>query len=163
MSQRDFPSIKETAEELKDLLTYEQSAKRRNRLHLLFLIRSGEVKSREEAAARLLVHRNTVWAWLKAYNLGGLAQMLRIGTPGPKPVQTSLPAPVFNALEKQVKAEGFSGYTHAREWLRTAFGRNVPYSTVHKLIRYRLGAKLKRARPRHRKKTTVTPPASPLS
>lgn len=152
MSQRDFPPIKESAEELKDLLTHERSAKRRNRLHLLFLIRSGEVKSREEAAARLIVHRNSVWTWLEAYKAGGLEQMLRIGKTGPKPVQKSLPPPVFNALEKQVRGEGFSGYTHAQEWLRTGFGCDLPYSTVHKLIRYRLSAKLKRARPRHQKK-----------
>jgi len=152
MSQRDFPPINESAEQLKDLLTYEQSAKRRNRLHLLFLIRSGQVQSREEAAARLLVHRNSVWAWLEAYKAGGLEQMLRIGTTGPKPVQKTLPAPVFDALEKQLAAEGFAGYTHAQEWLRTEFGHDVPYSTVHKLIHYRLGAKLKRARPRHQKK-----------
>lgn len=152
MSQRDFPPINESAEQLKNLLTYEQSAKRRNRLHLLFLIRSGQVQSREEAAARLLVHRNSVWAWLEAYKAGGLEQMLRIGRTGPKPVQKSLPVPVFNALEKQVQAEGFAGYTHAQEWLRTEYGRDLPYSTVHKLIRYRLGAKLKRARPRHQKK-----------
>ncbi len=152
MSQRDFPPIKESAEELKDLLTHERSAKRRNRLHLLFLIRSGQVKSREEAAARLLVHRNSVWTWLQAYRAGGLEQMLRIGRTGPKPVQKSLSPPVFNALEKQVRGEGFSGYTHAQEWLRIQFGCDLPYSTVHKLIRYRLGAKLKRARPRHQKK-----------
>ena len=152
MSQRDFPPIDESAEQLKELLIHERSAKRRNRLHLLFLIRSRQVQSREEAAARLLVHRNSVWAWLKAYKAGGLEQMLRIGTTGPKPVQKSLPAPVFNALEKQVEGEGFAGYTHAQEWLRTTFGRDLPYSTVHKLIRYRLGAKLKRARPRHQKK-----------
>lgn len=152
MSQRDFPPISESAEQLKDLLTYEHSAKRRSRLHLLFLIRSGQVNSREEAAARLLVHRNSVWAWLKAYKAGGLEQMLRIGTTGPKPVQTSLPAPVFDALEEQVETKGFAGYTHVQEWLRTKYGRDVPYSTVHKLVRYRLGAKLKRARPRHQKK-----------
>lgn len=152
MSQRDFPPIKESAEQLKDLLTYEPSAKRRNRLHLLFLISSGQVQSREEAAARLLVHRNSVRGWLEAYKAGGLEQMLRIGKTGPKPVQKSLPAPVFNALEKQVEGEGFSGYTHAQEWLRTEYGRDLPYSTVHKLVRYRLGAKLKRARPRHQKK-----------
>jgi hypothetical protein len=126
LTQRDFPAISESAEQLKDLLTYEQSVKRRNRLHLLFLIRSGQVQSREEAAARLLVHRNSVGAWLKAYKAGGLEQMLRIGTTGPKPVQKSLPAPVFNALEKQSEGEGFAGYTHAQEWLRTTFGRDLP-------------------------------------
>lgn len=152
MSQRDFPPIKESAEELKGLLTYEHSAKRRNRLYLLFLISSAQVESREEAAARLVVHRNSVRNWLEAYKAGGLTQMLRIGKSGPKPVQKSLPAPVFDALEKQVKEEGFSGYTHAQEWLRTEHGHHLPYSTVHKLVRYRLGAKLKRARPRHQKK-----------
>lgn len=152
MSQREFPPIKELAEELRDLLTREHSAKRRNRLHLLFLIRSGQVKSREDAAARLVVHRNSVRAWLEAYKAGGLEQLLRIGKTGPKPVQKSLSPPVFNALEKQVRGEGFSGYTHAQEWLRAEFGCDLPYSTVHKLIRYRLGAKLKRARPRHQKK-----------
>ncbi|HYW12307.1 MAG TPA: helix-turn-helix domain-containing protein [Longimicrobium sp.] len=152
MSQRDFPPIKESAEELKDLLAHEHSAKRRNRLHLLFLIRSDQVKSREEAASRLVVHRNTVWGWLEAYKAGGLAQMLRIGKTGPKPVQKSLSPPVFSALEKQLKDEGFPGYTHVQEWLRTQFGCDLPYNTVHKLVRYRLGAKLKRARPRHQKK-----------
>ena len=152
MSQRDFPPIKETAEELKGLLTYEQSAKRRSRLHLLLLIASSEVNSREAAADRLVVHRNSVRAWLNAYKAGGLKQMLHIGTPGPKPVQKSLSPPVFNALVKQVNGEGFAGYTHAQEWLRSEFRCHVPYSTVHKLIRYRLGAKLKRARPRHQKK-----------
>lgn len=152
MSQRDFPPISESAEELKELLKYEQSAKRRSRLHLLFLIRSGQVKNREAAAACLVAHRNSVRNWLDAYKAGGLAQMLHIGTTGPKPVQKSLPAPVFNALQAQVRGEGFSGYTRAQEWLRTQFGCDVPYSTVHKLIRYRLGAKLKRARPRHQKK-----------
>ena len=152
MSQRDFPPIKETAEELKALLTYEQSAKRRSRFHLLLLIASSEVNSREAAADRLVVHRNSVRAWLNAYKAGGLKQMLHIGTPGPKPVQKSLSPPVFNALVKQVNGEGFAGYTHAQEWLRSEFRCHVPYSTVHKLIRYRLGAKLKRARPRHQKK-----------
>jgi transposase len=152
MSQRDFPPIKESPEELKEMLVHERSAKRRNRLHLLFLIQTGQVESRDEAAIRLVVHRNSVRAWLEAYKAGGLEQMLRIGKTGPKPVQKSLSPSVFDALEKQVRNEGFSGYTHAQEWLRTQFGCEVPYSTVHKLIRYRLGAKLKRARPRHQKK-----------
>jgi transposase len=152
MSQRDFPPIKESAEELKDLLAQEHSARRRNRLHLLFLIRSGQVKSREEAADRLVVHRNSVWGWLEAYKTGGLEQLLRIGKTGPKPEQKSLSAPVYEALQEQIQGDGFTGFTGAREWLKRKFGVDLPYSTVHKLIRYRLGAKLKRARPRHQKK-----------
>jgi transposase len=152
MSQRDFPPIRESAEELQDLLTHEHSAKRRTRLHLLFLIRSDQVKTREQAAQHLLVHRNSVEKWLDAYKAGGLEQMLHVGTTGPKPEQKSLSAPVYEALQERIRGDGFSGFTTAREWLRREFGVDLPYSTVHKIIRYRLGAKLKRARPRHQKK-----------
>jgi transposase len=161
MSQRDFPPIEESAEELQDLLTHQHSAKRRARLHLLFLIRSGQVKTREQAASHLLVHRNSIQNWLNAYKAGGLTQMLHIGTTGPKPEQKSLSASAYEALQEQIRGVGFSGYTAAQEWLRREHGADLPYSTVHKLVRYRLKAKLKRARPRHAKKTTVTPPTSP--
>jgi hypothetical protein len=59
---------------------------------------------------------------------------------------------VFKALCERVNGEGFFGYTHAQAWLHSEFGLAVPYSTVHGIIRTRLGAKLKRARPRHQKK-----------
>lgn len=152
MSQRDFPAIKESAEALQDLLTHEHSAKRRTRLHLLFLIRSGQVKTRGQAAGHLLVHRNSIKNWLDAYKAGGLEQILQVGTTGPKPEQKSLTAPAYEALQEKVRGDGFTGYTGARAWLKREFGVDLPYSTVHKLIRYRLGAKLKRARPRHQKK-----------
>lgn len=152
MSQRDFPPVVESANELQALLTHEHSAKRRTRLHLLLLIRSGQVKTREQAARHLVVHRNSIKNWLDAYKQGGLAQMLRVGTTGPKPEQKSLSAPAYEALQAQIQGDGFSGFTGAREWLQSQLGVDLPYSTVHKLIRYRLGAKLKRARPRHQKK-----------
>lgn len=152
MSQRDFPPIHETAEDLHARLKHEQDARLRERLHLLLLIRSDQVKSRGEAARRLLRHRNTIRNWLEAYRRGGLEELLRIDVTGPKPEQKTLPPAVFKALREQVEGDGFAGYTVAQEWLRREFGLEVPYRTVHGLIRERLGAKLKRARPRHQKK-----------
>lgn len=163
MSQRDFPPIKESADELHALLKYEQDARRRSRIHLLFLIRSGQVDSRIAAAKHLAKHRNSIKNWLNAYKRGGLEELLRIGTTGPAPEQKTLPPAVFEALRERVEGEGFSGYTHAQAWLHKEFGLAVPYNTVHGLVRNRLGAKLKRARPRHQKKTTVTPPPTPAS
>ena len=161
MSQREFPPVHESVIDLEARLRYENHAKRRSRIHLLILIVSGQVKNRSEAAKHLRVHRNSVYNWLEAYKAGGLEQMLQIGTTGPRAEQKSLPAPVFQTLREKVEGEGFSGYTSAKEWLRTQYGLELPYSTVHKIIRYRLGAKLKRARPRHQKKTTVMPPPFP--
>jgi transposase len=152
MSQRDFPPIEESAEALQDMLAHEHSARRRTRLHLLFLIRSGQVKNREQAAKHLVVHRNSIQNWLNAYKSGGLKQLLHIGTTGPRPEQKSLSVPAYEALQEQIRGDGFSGYTDAQEWLQREHGVDLPYSTVHKIIRYRLKAKLKRARPRHQKK-----------
>lgn len=163
MSQQKFPPISESAEDLQARLKHEQNARRRNRLHLLLLIRTGQVRSRIEAANHLAVHRNSVHNWLDIYQRGGLEELLRIGTPGPKPEQKTLPPAVFQAVRERLDGEGFCGYTVAREWLRTEFGLEVPYRTVHNLIRTRLGAKLKRARPRHQKKTKLSPPPSPLA
>lgn len=152
MSQRDLPEIQESAEDLHSRLKHEQDARLRSRLHLLLLISSGQAKSRTEAAEHLALHRNSIRNWLKAYERGGLQELLRIGTPGPKPEQKTLPPAVFDALSERVKGEGFAGYTLAQEWLRKEFGLDVAYRTVHGLVRERLGAKLKRARPRHQKK-----------
>jgi transposase len=152
MSQRDFPPIKESADELQARMKYEQDARRRSRIHLLYLIRSGQVSTRRQAANHLAKHRNSIKNWLDAYQHGGLEELLCIGKTGPASEQKTLPPPVFEALRERVNGEGFSGYTHAQAWLHSEFGLAVPYSTVHGLVRTRLGAKLKRARPRHQKK-----------
>jgi transposase len=152
MSQRDLPAIHESVEDLQVRLKHEQDARLHDRLHLLLLIRSGEVSSRVEAARHLARHRNSVKNWLDAYQRGGIEELLRVGTTGPKAEQKTLPLVVFEALRKRVKDEGFAGYTIAQKWLLTEFGLDVAYRTVHGLIRERLGAKLKRARPRHQKK-----------
>jgi len=150
MSQRDLPPIFETTEDLETRIAHEQDARLRARLHLLLLIRSGQVRSRTQAAKHLVVHRNSVRNWLEAYKRGGLEELLRIGTTGPKPEQKTLPPRVFQTLCERVEGEGFSGYTGAQEWLLKEFGLHVPYRTVHGLIRDRLGARLERARPRHK-------------
>ena len=149
MSQRDLPTVFETAEDLETRIEHEQDARLRSRLHLLLLIRSGQVKSRTQAAKHLVVHRNSVRNWLEAYKRGGLEELLRIGTTGPRPEQKTLPPRVFQTLRERVEGEGFAGYTGAQKWLLEEFGLRVPYRTVHGLIRERLGVRLERARPRH--------------
>jgi transposase len=152
MSQRDLPTIHESVEDLQARLRHEQDARRHDRLHLLLLISSGQVSSRIEAARHLARHRNSIKNWLDAYQRDGIEELLRVGTTGPKPEQKALPPTIFEALRERVEGEGFAGYTTAQNWLLTEFGLDVPYRTVHGLIRERLGAKLKRARPRHQKK-----------
>ncbi|HYH79819.1 MAG TPA: helix-turn-helix domain-containing protein [Longimicrobium sp.] len=149
-----FPAISESQEELEELLKAERDAQIRRRLHLLVLIRSGAVKSSAAAARHLAVHRNSVRNWLLLYKSGGLEKLLHIGQGAPEAEQKSLPEPVFQALQVRLDQDGFTGgYLQVQRWLKGDFDLEVPYSTVHKLVRYRLKSKLKRARPSHVKKT----------
>jgi len=46
-------------------------------------------------------------------------------------------------------------YTQVQQWLAEILNIEVEYATVHHLVRYRLGAKLKAARPVHVKQVHV--------
>ena len=46
---------------------------------------------------------------------------------------------------------GFGSYTQVQQWLSETLNVEAEYATVHHLVRYRLGAKLKAARPVHTK------------
>lgn len=146
-----LPSITETLEELESLLKRERNPHLRPRLHLLILLQSAQVESRQEAAAHLAVHRNTVGRWLGAYASGGLAALRCYGHASGQSGQRSLPSAAWQALKDRLQGVGFSSYGEAQDWLREEWGQTIPYSTLHGWIHYRLGAKLKRSRPRHEK------------
>jgi transposase len=157
---RDLPEIDEPLEELESKLRAERNAQVRRRIHLLVLIRSGKIRTRLAAAEHLAVHRNTIRNWLDLYDAGGVERMVRIAPGGARSEQRTLPKPVLAALETRLDSEGFGGYAEANRWLEQEFDISARYSTVHGIIRRRLGAKLKRARPAHVKKTMSRPRAS---
>jgi transposase len=155
--RRALPEIRESLESLRELLARTKDAKRTRRVHLLVLIRSGQVRSREGAATHLEVHRNSVGDWLREYEARGLDGLLEIGKPGAKPGQKVLAPAVVNALKERLEGEGFASYGEIRAWLEREFGIVVPYGTVYGLVRFRLASKLKRSRPQHVKKTPSRP------
>lgn len=161
--RRALPEVYESVEELESLLARTGDAQRKQRVHLLLLIRSGRVQSRLAAAKHLAAHRNSVGDWLEKYEQGGLDAMLEIGKRGTKPGIRALSPAAVEALRRRLGAEGFDSYAEIREWLRSEFGAEVPYPTVHRIVRDRLKSKLKRARPRHVKKTPATQPPSPTA
>jgi transposase len=161
MPPPSFPPVAEPEADLRQRLRRERNHAHKARLHLLLLIQTGEVATQGDAARRLAVHENTIRRWLHRYRDGGLEALLAIGTAGCPPGQRTLPEPVFEALKRRLdEPEGFASYVAIQDWLREEYGLEVPYTTVHGLVRYRLKAKLKRPRPRHDKKKPPTQPAS---
>jgi transposase len=151
-----LPPITEDLETLEDRLRRERDPKRKPRLHLLVLLKSGQVTSRSDAAAHLAVHRNTVAVWLRRYRAGGLEALLTYKEAGAPAGQKTLPPAVFAQLQARLAtASGFASYVELQQWLREEFGLDVPYPTLHGMVRYQLKAKLKRPRPSHAKKTSL--------
>ena len=53
------------------------------------------------------------------------------------------------SLKEELKnPEGFSSYKQVQLWLKAVLGVEANYHVVHRLVRYKLSAKLKSSRPR---------------
>jgi transposase len=149
-----LPLIVEDLDALQARLRHERDPKRKPRLHLLVLLKSGRVTSRAQAATHLALHRNTVAAWLRRYRDGGLEALLAYKEAGAPAGQKTLPPAVFEQLKTRLATPtGFASYGAVQQWLRAEFGLDVPYKTLHGIVHYQLKAKLKRPRPSHAKKT----------
>lgn len=138
--------IAESVEELKQLLGRQKSATDKERVQLLYLLKSEQAKTVQAAAELIGRHRVTVQEWLGLYRKGGLVGLLshkpRVGT------KQSIPQWAQDALKKRLEQpEGFNSYGEICQWLERELGIVSPYKTVHKLVHYRLQALPKVARP----------------
>ena len=149
--KRPIPEIQQSISELEQLLKAEKRTRRRERLQMLYLLKTGQAKSRRSVARMLSVHRTTVSRWLNVYEKEGLSGLLSIKTrPNNK---LSIPPDILHKLEEELKSpKGFSSYRAIQNWLNNEFSLSVPYKTVHRIVRYYLGAKLKVGRKSHVKK-----------
>jgi transposase len=148
-----LPTITEELHTLQARLRCERDPQRRPRLHLLVLLKSGQVTTRRQAAAHLAVHRNTITGWLQRYRHGGLESLLTYKEPGAPSGQKTLPPAAFAQLKARLATPtGFGSYLEIQHWLQEEFALEVPYKTLHGIVRYQLQAKLKRPRPSHAKK-----------
>jgi len=71
-----IPKIKETAEEIREMLKNEPQVKRQNRLQALYLIATKQAKSRSQVAQMLGFNRNTISDWFSLYEAEGLEKRL---------------------------------------------------------------------------------------
>ncbi|MGD1939785.1 MAG: IS630 family transposase [Leptolyngbyaceae cyanobacterium] len=138
--------ITETLEDLKTLRGQQKTATDKDRVHLLYLLKSAQAQTMEQAALLLGRHRVTVQKWARRYREGGMAQLLshkpRVGR------QWSIPGWAQTALRQRLEqSEGFERYGAICQWLETELGIVAPYKTVHRLVHDRLQAAPKVVRP----------------
>ncbi len=147
-----IPKIRETAEEIREMLKSESQVKRQNRLQALYLIAVKQAKSRSEVSRMLGFNRNTISAWFSLYEEKGLEALLEIYKPSGVPLK--IPAAAVEEIKQILGSEkGFRMYKEIWQMVVEKHNVKVGYSTVHHLVRYKLAAKPKVARPSNPKKT----------
>ena len=147
-----LPKIKETAEELKEMLKTERHSKRQNRLQVLYLIVTKQAKSRTKVAQMLGKNRNTSSDWLSLYENEGLAKFLEIYHPSG--AQTKISEEVVEEIKAILgKEKGSRTYKEIHQMVVKKHKIDIHYSNVHHLVRYKLEAKAKVPRPSNPKKT----------
>jgi transposase len=149
--RKTIPVIAEDTNTLKQRLRHEHHGRKKPRLQMLYLLASGQARSRQGVAQLLGVHRNTIGHWLAIYEAGGLTALLEVYVPAGKPI--SLPPDVLVGLEQALRQPaGFASYEALRQWVKQAYGVEVNYHTLYTIVRTRFKAKLKVPRPSHTKK-----------
>ena len=95
--------ISESEAELKELLRQEKTGSGKERIQVLYLLKTKKAKTVTEAAEMLGRNRVTVQDWLGKYRQGGLEKLLskKVSTGRPRKV----PQWAEKALEKRLKEE----------------------------------------------------------
>lgn len=152
---KPLPTIKESPTTLQRLLRGATDPKKRSRLQALYLLASHQASSRLVLAKLMAVHRHTIQTWLRLYAEGGLPTLLTIKkAPGKRPALT--PAVLEQLQAHLAQVRGCGSYREIQRYLAQVHQVRLAYSTVHRLVRYRLRAKPKAPRRSHPKKTPRT-------
>jgi transposase len=138
--------ITESEAELKKQLQHVREALAKEKLQMLWWLKSGQVTQQQEIGKRLGRDTSTITRWLQKYRRGGLKPLLQVNkAPGN---ERKINAAVLADLQRQLQnPEGFRSYGAIVAWLQEKHGLTVEYGTVYATVRYLLGAKLKEPRP----------------
>ena len=140
--------INEESDALRSRMSQEKALAKRERLHALYLLKSGEAKSITQAARILGRNRTTVQRWMVRYEQDGLEGLLTLRPTGHR--QAAIPPWAQDKLKARLQQpRGFSQYGEIVQWLKSECGITVNYWVVYDLVRRRWGAKPKSARPRN--------------
>jgi transposase len=144
--------IGESDTELKELMNAQKKVAEREKIQLLYLLKSKQAPTVKSAASLIGKNRATVQKWLAKYRKGGIKQLLekKVKTGRPRALQVGLEKALAKRLEQ---SEGFNSYGEIGEWIENNLGRKLKYKTVHKIVYYRLKAAPKVARPKSSKQS----------
>ncbi len=146
MSRSLCIDIQESAEELKRIMNEQSRAKLRERLQILYWIKTGSCQTIQELADHLGRSKSAIVKWLGVYRTQGLSGLLEWNYHGGR--RSRITEVMVAALQVRLNdpTQGFQSYGEIQQWLLQEYQAEIPYSTVHQVVHYQLKAKLKVAR-----------------
>ncbi len=151
MRKKNIPVIKESLDELYNLFKSEGNALLRDRLHFLYLLKEDNTKSLVSIAKELGRDRTSLYNWLSLYKSKGLLGYIK-----PRRYdfhESKIRGIILDSLIEKLKDEkGFSSYGEIVIWLKNEHNLVMNYFAVYQIVKYKLKAKLKVARPVNIKK-----------
>ena len=139
--------ILESLETLQSLLKKEKDVRKRERLQFLYWCKTGQGKTRKALGELLNRSQFAIGQWADTYRAKGLQGLLHLDYRGGNLAPT-IPVEIQWRLKDQLaRPEGFAGYKAIQLWLKETHGLDVPLSTVHGTVKYRLKAGPKVPRP----------------
>lgn len=143
-----IPKVKitETAEQLRELMKQQKSGLGFAKVQALYLLKIGVAETVRYIAVIVGREETSVHRWFLLYREGGLEALLeekpRTGRPKKLDVET-----VAKLQQELRDTEGFSGYQEVKIWSLALGGIQASYTTIYRVVRQELQAKMKVARP----------------
>lgn len=144
-------NITQTAQQLKSLLVKQTTARGKERILALYLLKINRAKTLKDLAIVLGRDTATLYRWLHHYKTNGLEGMLAVRKgQGRKP---AIPQAVMEQLRQQLEnPDQFRSYGAVKNWLKEEYGIDASYKVVHEAVRYKLKVNLKSSKPRNGQK-----------
>jgi transposase len=146
MSGKYKLEIEESLVTLKDRMKRAKTASDKERIQMLYLLKSGKAQTVTEASELIGRNRVTVQKWMRSYREGGIKGILAHKHGQGR--KSKLPPWAEKSLDQKLhEEEGFRSYGEIQEWLEQKLGIIASYKLVHGWVKYRLKASLKVPRP----------------
>lgn len=140
--------IKESEKQLLELLRREKEPLAKERIQILYWLKTRQAETVNHLATLSSRHRTTVSRWLGEYRANGIDSLAKIGKSSGR--NRAIANKIVSQIETELKdPEGFQSYSEIVRWLNVVHNLEVSYTVVYKLVRYQLKAKLKVPRPTH--------------
>lgn len=138
----------ESADTLKNLMKQQKTALNFAKVQALYLWKIQVAETIRYLAVMMGRSERTIYEWFHLYKTEGLDALLQEHnkTGRPKKLELETVALVKKELSEP---QGFNSYQEIKIWLFTCQDIEISYTTIHQLVRYELGAKLKVPRPYH--------------